>query len=112
MAEDDQSIRFRVDAPIPENVAQALPLKNELLQLNETILDLGIDEFGRKISDAVKKVQKAFAGLEDVAGSFKVSEVTFSLSLDAGGEVSILSLAKGSLNGSAGIEVKLIKDHG
>lgn len=112
MTKNNESIRFLVDAPIPEKAAYALPSKESFLQMRELALDLPMEEVSAKVSSAVEKVQKVFSGLANLAGPFEVSEVTFSLSFDAGGEVSILSLAKGNLSASAGIEVKLVKSNG
>jgi hypothetical protein len=71
------------------------------------VVDIGVGQLQKSASDALEGIYTLLQGLPLEAGDFRVDEIRFTMRIDATGEVSIVSVAKGSLGAQAGVEVKI-----
>jgi hypothetical protein len=88
--------------PTPETRGM-LPIP-QLQALSGEIVELGKEAIRDSIGNALSDVMEILSSIPLQKGLLSVSEVKFTMTLDARGEVSILSLAKGSLSGSTGFQ--------
>jgi hypothetical protein len=96
-------LRLMVDSqPTPETRGM-LPIP-QLQALSGEIVELGKEAIRDSIGNALSDVMEILSSIPLQKGLLSVSEVKFTMTLDARGEVSILSLAKGSLSGSTGFQ--------
>ena len=90
---DEEEIKVKSALPIPglEEATQAV------VEISGNVLKKNLDNMLRNIFELIDTVT-----MENEA--YFVSETRFSLVFDAEGEISIVSLAKGSLKGQTGLE--------
>jgi hypothetical protein len=100
----EKVIRFVVDDPGAPQVRSAFPGFD---QTAAKIVELGMSQLQKSTSDALESVYSLLHAIPLESGAFGVDTIRFTLRVDASGEVSIVSLAKGSLGTQAGIEVTI-----
>lgn len=72
------------------------------------VVDVAADVLKKRIADLSRILADTTAATPPDA-PFEVAELRFTLHLDANGEVSVMSLAKGAVTAGAGIEITLRK---
>jgi hypothetical protein len=101
--EKKNTIRFIVDSEVPSNARSALPLpqfSSIATQSVEITREAACKSFGTAIQD----VMEILSTVPSSTHAARVIEVKFTLTINVGGEVSIVSLAKGQLSGATGLE--------
>ncbi|MBS1721919.1 MAG: hypothetical protein JSS66_02810 [Armatimonadetes bacterium] len=96
-------LKFVVDAPEPV-VRGAMPFK-DLDAFASEVVEFSSDLIKHNLDDALASILTLLEAVTTESKTHLVSEVSFSLAFDASGELAILSMAKGALKGSAGIQV-------
>lgn len=102
-----KTIPITVEDSEPITIKGALPNLGNLATYATKHVDVGLlkDNIGRILEDVADLLPKDLPP----SASFEVREVTFSLKLDASGEVSLLSAVGGTLAAGATLQVKLTK---
>jgi hypothetical protein len=99
----NNTMRFVVDAEQSSAVHSALPLPH-LSSLAAQSVEISREAVCKACSSTVQDVMDVLSSLPKSKNAAKITEVKFTLMLNAGGEVSIMSLAKGHLSGATGFE--------
>jgi hypothetical protein len=73
-----------------------------------TVVNVGADLLKKKIADLSRILADTTAATPPDA-PFEVAELRFTVHMEANGEVSVMSLAKGAITAGAGIEITLRK---
>lgn len=97
-----EKLRILVDEE-PPRMKNALPLPG-LDAIGQRVIELSGDVLKASIDGALQNVLSLISEVTQESESHVVSQVSFSLTFDATGEVSLVSLAKGSLKGSSGLQ--------
>lgn len=88
-------------------VRGALPLGGMLNQVMSTVTEIDRELLRRNFSKALKDVQHVLADVTLETGNFQVEDVTLSLTIGKSGEVSLVSITKGSVSAGTCIAVRL-----
>jgi len=102
-----QTIRFLIDDE-PPKMKGALPVPG-FDGLGQRVVELSNEVLQKSIDGALQNVFGLLSAITAETSTHVVSEVSFSLTFGASGEVSVLSLAKGSLKGSTGLAFTIQK---
>ena len=70
-------------------------------------IELSNEALKNTVQKAVTDLTAVLSEVKADQGRCKISEIKFSLSITAGGEAALLSVVKGSLSGTTGIEFTL-----
>ncbi|AUT74503.1 Pepco domain-containing protein [Paraburkholderia hospita] len=97
--------RLLIDSEPPQ-MKSAFPVPG-LDVMGQRVVEISNDVLKKSIDGALQNILSLLATVTTESTTHKVSEVAFSLTFDATGEVSVVSLAKGSLKGSAGLEITI-----
>lgn len=79
------------------------------LNLGNRVLDIRRDILQKRVSRALEDVFYVLSNVTLDAEDFKVDEVRFTLNINTSGEVSLVSLAKGSVSCQTGIEFSIVR---
>lgn len=101
------SLRVLVDEE-PPKTRSALPLPG-IDSLGQKVVALSGDVLRASIDGALRNILSMLSSVSQESATHVVSEVSFSLTFDAAGEVSLVSVAKGSLKGSTGLQFTITK---
>lgn len=96
-----QMLRVLVD-----DVPQGKGMLAGMVTASKTV-DLDPDVLSQRIGCCIEAVSHALAGLQGHTPGFEVGNITFSLAVSAGGEISLLSIAKSTANLQSGIQITL-----
>jgi hypothetical protein len=102
-----ENLRVLVDDDAPK-IKGALPLPG-LESLSQRVVELSGDALRASINGALQNVLSVISDVTQESESHVVSQVSFSLMFDASGEVSLVSLAKGSVKGSSGLQFTITR---
>ena len=72
--------------------------------------DISINSIKEQLSGFCNSMASVGGDLSDLKEEFQVSEISFSLTLDAKGEFSLLGLMSGSVGGAGTVQVVLKRD--
>ena len=100
-------IRFLIDEEAPK-MKSALSVSG-LDAMGQRVVELSSEVIQKSIDGTLQNILGLLSAVTAETPTHTVSEVRFSLTLDASGEVSVVSLAKGTLKGSAGLEFTIKK---
>ncbi|MCO7513807.1 hypothetical protein NJF44_09115 [Pseudomonas guariconensis] len=92
----------------PPRTKSALPVPG-FDALGQRVVELGSDVLKKSIDGTLQGIFELLSEVTDESATHVVTEISFSLAFDASGEVSVVSLAKGSLKGSTGLEFTIRK---
>ena len=106
--EHQRSLRFLVDSFSTPDLRETLPPSDFGIPAR-TAVDVALDALKSSLRPTIAKVLDLFADTPSESGPFEVTSISFQLSVEATGEVSIVSIAKGSLTGHTGIEVTVAR---
>lgn len=98
----DEKIKILVTDEKP-NIKSSLPFPG-MEEISQRVVEIGRDAIAKNLEKAIGNVLDLLSSIRTENESHQVSETKFSLIFDATGEVSIVSLAKGSVKGSSGLE--------
>lgn len=101
------SIRLLVDAPEGAAKGSNFGLPQGIGAVSQKIVEVGGEAFRSSVASIVSSVAEALEGVDLSGKAYELGDAKFVISFDAGGEVSIISLAKGSVSGKTGIEVTI-----
>jgi hypothetical protein len=101
------SIRLLVDGDDVASAKGAFGLPPGIGTVPQKVLELSASAFQQSLKAVLSSVADALDGLDLSSRDYALADVKFCIAFDAGGEVSIVSLAKASLSGKTGIEVTL-----
>lgn len=73
------------------------------------VLSMTTDVLNQQVGDALKAISDSVSSVEFLKSPFAVTEVRFTLAIDASGEIGLLSAARGSMSGGAGLEFTLTR---
>lgn len=93
--------RLLVDAE-PLQMKSSLPFPG-LGEIGQRVVEVSNNALQKSLDGALHNILGLLATVTTESATHMVSEVSFSLTFDASGEVSVVSLAKGALKGSAGL---------
>jgi hypothetical protein len=99
----NKKLRITVDTATQENVMGANPFDLGGA-VSRKVVTVSADKVRREISKALSTVDEVLKNASRSAKDFDLSEVSFTLGLEASGEVSLLSLASGSVGASSGLQ--------
>jgi len=100
-------IRFMVDEESPKQLS-AFPVPG-LDGIGHRVVEVGSDIIKKSVDTTLQGILELLSSVTTETSEHVVSEVSFSLAFDASGEVSVISLAKGTLKGSTGIQFKIVR---
>jgi hypothetical protein len=103
----NETLRILVDEEAPK-MKSALGLPG-LDTVGQRVVELGGDALRASVGNALQSVLSLLSDVSQENGTHVVSEVSFSLTFDASGEVSLVSLAKGALKGSTGLQFTITR---
>ncbi|WP_286920581.1 Pepco domain-containing protein [Flavobacterium sp. UBA4197] len=95
-------MKIIVDQQIPETKS-SLPLPN-FEKISTRIIDVGSDVIKSKFQETISDITEILANVKMSNEKCKISEAKFTLTFSASGEVALMSIAKGALSGTSGIE--------
>jgi hypothetical protein len=95
-------MKIIVDSQVPQaNSSLALP---KLEKISSQIIDVGTDVLKTKFQETINDITEVLSNVKMPNDKCKISEAKFTLTFSASGEVALMSIIKGSLSGSSGIE--------
>lgn len=86
----------------------ALPIPG-LDAVGQRVVELGSDVLRSSIDSALQGILEILSSVNAESATHTVSEVSFNLAFDASGEVSVVSVVKGNLKGSTGLQFTIKK---
>ncbi|MBI3242349.1 MAG: hypothetical protein HYZ49_08660 [Chloroflexi bacterium] len=75
----------------------------------QVAVDVGRDSLKKSIDEILEEILHILSNAPLESDKLEVSEIKFTLSVNSSGEVSLVSLAKGSLGGQTGLEFTIVK---
>lgn len=75
----------------------------------DIVVGVSSEGFKKMMGTLISQVASAVGAADLSKAPFDLSEVTFTVNVGTDGELSIMSLAKGSISTNSGIEVKLVR---
>ena len=75
----------------------------------DIVVGIAADGFKNMLASVVRQMADAISAVDMQNSPFDLSEVTFTVNVGANGELSIVSLMKGSISPSSGIQLKLVR---
>jgi len=103
---EDNLVRFIVDADAPTTMHSALPLP----PIGAKSVQVSGEAISRACTSAVRSIMQAISAIPRQVRTARMTQVKFTLAVDAAGEVSIASLVHGRLGGSTGLEFTIQLD--
>ena len=97
-----ETVRLLIDEEAPKSKS-ALPVPG-LDVVGQRVVEISGATLRSSIDGALKNILALLSSVGDESAKHVVSEITFSLTFDASGEVSLVSLAKAALKGSTGLQ--------
>jgi len=73
-------------------------------KVSSQIIDMGSDILKSKLQETINDIVETFSEMKLSNEKCKISEAKFTLTFGATGEVALMSIVKGALNGTSGIE--------
>lgn len=104
---EELPVRITVDGPPLASSKSSFGLPVGLESATQKVVELSGQAFRSAVAGAVGAVAQALDSVGPPRGQFAVEEVKFTLTFDAGGEVSIFAVGKGSLASKSGVEILL-----
>lgn len=101
------TIRLLVDEDLPK-MKTALPVPG-FEGIGQRVVEISGEVLQRSIDGALQNILNLLSSVTAETATHEVSQVSFSLTFDATGEVSVVSLAKGALKGSTGLAFTIKK---
>lgn len=92
----------------PPKTRSALPVPG-FDALGQRVVEISTDALQKSVDGALQNIFGLLSAVTEESSTHVVTEVSFSLTFDASGEVSLLFLAKGSLKGATGLEFTIRK---
>lgn len=102
----DDKLKILVDDVLQPTIKGALPLGNIPISTTK-VLEISRSALMKSLEGTLAQVMHLVAEMPKTDRNVTLKEVVFSLAFDAKGEVSLLSVAKGSLGGQTGLTFKL-----
>lgn len=107
---EDRQIRILTDGPeslseeIQSTGLNAMPsFETALRRTVEKAVSLSVDAIVEQLTSTYKKVTETIGALPPASSGCKLQTVSFTLTISSSGEVSLLSTAKGKLDGVTGL---------
>jgi len=101
-------LKLLVDDPEKFEIKGALPTQN-IYEIFQRTVDIGLEELENRVNESLERVLNLLSRATLESNDYEVNSVRFTLRIDASGEVSLVSLAKGSLGGQTGLEFTLTR---
>lgn len=101
------SILVDADAATPVAKGSTFAMPPGVVAVAQKVVQLGEETFTASVAGLVSAVASALDRVDLARSTYELADVKFSLSFDAKGEVSIVSLAKGTVAGKSGLEITL-----
>src|SRR4051812_13274173 len=102
-----KSLNVLVDEELP-TAKSALSVPG-LDSIGQRVVEISGDVLRASVDGALQSVLSLLSEVSQESETHLVSQVSFSLTFDASGEVSVLSLAKGALKGGTGLQFTITK---
>lgn len=104
---EERKVKILVDDFSDLAVKGAMP--GGLVGQIQRVVDLDVAKLKPTLQSAFENVIELIPTVPDSADTLEVSSIKFSLQIAANGEVSLLSLAKGGISATSGIEFTVTK---
>ena len=95
-------MKIIVDQPAPETKS-SLPLPG-IDKISTQIIDVGSDIIKKRFHEMINDITEVLSSLKMHNEKCKISEAKFTLTFSTSGEVALMSIVKGGLSGTSGIE--------
>src|SRR4051794_8897864 len=95
-------MKIVVDKSMAE-VKSSLSLPN-LDKISTQIIDVGSDILKSKFQETINDIAEVLSEVKLSNEKYKISEAKFTLTFNASDEVALMSIVKGALSGTSGIE--------
>ena len=99
----DKKLRITVDTVTQDTVIGANPFDMGAA-VSRKVVSVSADKVRREIRKALGTVDEVLKDASHAAKDFDLAEVSFTVGLEASGQVSVLSLASGNVGASSGLQ--------
>lgn len=99
-----KKIKIITDQPFDTDIKSSMSLPGIEDLLPNKLSEVTVDKFKSNIESSISELLTIFSGINTNSNKAFIDTVKFNVSIDAKGEVAIVSLLKGGISSSVGIE--------